>query len=168
MKIKAIDTPYKGYLFRSRLEARYAYLFDLAGISWNYEPEAYELADGTNYLPDFFLQVRGDHWRRKEFDNPGYWVEIKGGMPTPKEIEKMHMLAMGTRHHGYIFYGDIGVNNYFRLELEGRVWGPDLLGLEVSSIFCDCTPNRPSIPDIVRFIKMAREARFDRGGVTPP
>ena len=41
--IKAIETRYGGHLFRSRLEARWAMFFDLAGIPWQYELEAYEL-----------------------------------------------------------------------------------------------------------------------------
>ena len=39
MNIKAIETQYKGYRFRSRLEARYAVMFDALGFEWQYEPE---------------------------------------------------------------------------------------------------------------------------------
>ncbi len=39
MEIKAIDTVYNGYKFRSRLEARWAVFFDAAGIKYEYEPE---------------------------------------------------------------------------------------------------------------------------------
>jgi len=55
MNIKAIETQYKGYRFRSRLEARWAVLFDSAGIEWEYESEGYQLSNGQNYLPDFWL-----------------------------------------------------------------------------------------------------------------
>ncbi len=51
--IKAIETHYKGYRFRSRLEARWAVFFDALGLQWEYEPEGFVLADGTPYLPDF-------------------------------------------------------------------------------------------------------------------
>ena len=54
-KIKAIKTEYNGYMFRSRLEARWAVFFDAARIEYEYEPEGYTLSDGTNYLPDFWL-----------------------------------------------------------------------------------------------------------------
>ena len=54
-EFKAIQTEYKGYLFRSRLEARWAVFFDAMGIEWEYEPEGIVLSDGTNYLPDFYL-----------------------------------------------------------------------------------------------------------------
>lgn len=52
--IKAIETHYKGYHFRSRLEARWAVFFDALGIQWEYEHEGYDL-DGEWYLPDFWL-----------------------------------------------------------------------------------------------------------------
>jgi hypothetical protein len=51
--IKAIETKYKGYRFRSRLEARWAVFFDAMGFDWAYEPEGFVLSDCTHYLPDF-------------------------------------------------------------------------------------------------------------------
>lgn len=67
--IKAIQTHYKGYKFRSRLEARYGVFFDSLGIKWEYEPEGYDLGEHGYYLPDFFL--------------PDYnrYVEIKPRLP---------------------------------------------------------------------------------------
>lgn len=53
--IRPIQTEYKECLFRSRLEARWAFFFDLMGIKWEYEPEGIILDNGTYYLPDFFL-----------------------------------------------------------------------------------------------------------------
>ena len=54
MDIKPIETEYKGYRFRSRLEARWAVFFDACGFKWDYEPEGYEVG-GVKYLPDFRL-----------------------------------------------------------------------------------------------------------------
>lgn len=54
MAIKPIETRYKGYRFRSRLEARWAVFFDAAKIRWDYEREGY-FVNGRPYLPDFFL-----------------------------------------------------------------------------------------------------------------
>jgi hypothetical protein len=57
---------YNGTEFKSRLEARTAYYFDLLGIRWQYEPEAFALNSG-NYLPDFlcnntfFVEVKPDY-----------------------------------------------------------------------------------------------------------
>jgi hypothetical protein len=62
--IKAIPTRYKGYHFRSRLEARWAVAFDAMDLEWDYEPQGFEVSRGP-YLPDFWL--------------PGIdkWIEIK-------------------------------------------------------------------------------------------
>lgn len=64
-QIKPIETKYKGYRFRSRLEARWAVFFDALGISWEYEKEGYDLGDAGYYLPDFYLP---------QFDA---WAEVK-------------------------------------------------------------------------------------------
>ena len=53
--IKPIETIYAGSRFRSRLEARWAVFFNWLKIRYVYEPEGYELSDGTRYLPDFYL-----------------------------------------------------------------------------------------------------------------
>lgn len=65
--IKAIETRYAGCRFRSRLEARWAVLFDSLGYEWRYEPQGFDLGSGVWYLPDFYLP-RIDRW-----------LEIKGG-----------------------------------------------------------------------------------------
>lgn len=53
--IKAIETEYNGYRFRSRLEARWAVFFDAYDFvsHWEYEPEGFDLGDAGWYLPDF-------------------------------------------------------------------------------------------------------------------
>lgn len=65
--IKAIETTYKGYRFRSRLEARWAVFFDACGYQWEYEPEGFDLG-GDWYLPDFRITSK-----------QGYitWYEVK-------------------------------------------------------------------------------------------
>ena len=79
-KIKAIQTEYKGYLFRSRLEARWAVFFDFCGIDYEYEPEGYDLGNGLTYLPDFLLHgVDG----RSGGD---LYVEVKGSFITASGI----------------------------------------------------------------------------------
>jgi len=62
---KAIDTQYKGHLFRSRLEARWAVYFDAINVNWTYESEGYELSNGQRYLPDFY------------FPDYGFYGEVK-------------------------------------------------------------------------------------------
>lgn len=50
--IAAIPTRYAGVNFRSRLEARWAAFFDLAGWKWEYEPASPEF---DFWIPDFRL-----------------------------------------------------------------------------------------------------------------
>jgi hypothetical protein len=49
--IKAIPTLYRGVQFRSRLEARWAAMFDLMGWNWRYEP-----LDFDGWIPDFIIK----------------------------------------------------------------------------------------------------------------
>lgn len=44
-------TVYREINFRSRLEARWAAMFDILGWAWEYEPET----TGSGYIPDFLL-----------------------------------------------------------------------------------------------------------------
>jgi hypothetical protein len=53
--IAPIQTRYADILFRSRLEARWAMVFDGLRVHYEYEPEGYRLADGSAYLPDYYL-----------------------------------------------------------------------------------------------------------------
>lgn len=55
--MKAIETYYNGYRFRSRLEARWAVFFDALNVDYEYEPEGFVLSNGEAYLPDFYLST---------------------------------------------------------------------------------------------------------------
>jgi len=86
--VKVIETYYKGYHFRSRLEARWAVFFDTLKLPWKYEDQGYqkEIYDEDSpiagsepiqygskivrYLPDFFLPRR--------YGEEGIFVEVKG------------------------------------------------------------------------------------------
>jgi hypothetical protein len=65
MSRKAIPTVYKGIEFRSRLEAKWAIMFDLFSWSWEYEP-----IDLNGYIPDFHI----------DFGRDRFFVEIKPHM----------------------------------------------------------------------------------------
>lgn len=79
-EIKAKETEYNGYLFRSRLEARWAVFFDALGVEYEYEPEGFELPSGKGYLPDFRVTLWGVRGVRDNGPHTLY-IEIK---PTPK------------------------------------------------------------------------------------
>lgn len=81
--IKPIETQYKGYRFRSRLEARWAVFFDALGVQWEYEKEGYDLGDFGWYLPDFWLpQVKS-------------FAEVKPGKFSKIEFSKCLALISG-------------------------------------------------------------------------
>lgn len=89
--MKAIETFYKGYRFRSRLEARWAVFFDACGVKWEYEPEGFDLGDGNYYLPDFLLHdVRV--WRDYFYTLDNLWVEVKGVL-TLQDAKKIYKFA---------------------------------------------------------------------------
>lgn len=90
---RAITTRYKGYNFRSRLEARWAVFFDHLGIRWDYEPEGFELGNGLRYLPDFWLP------------DLKLWVEVKPGAPDDAAKEKAWRLARHTKFMVYMTNG---------------------------------------------------------------
>lgn len=83
MAIKAIETVYKGYRFRSRLEARWAVFFDERGDEWRYEPEGFELTSGR-YLPDFYLPAKK------------MYVEIKPGNAPKRKTPLVYMAGRMT------------------------------------------------------------------------
>lgn len=85
--MRVIPTEYQGVKFRSRLEARWAVLFDMLNVPWQYEPEAFtwpsgevmdgwgdwvdgawqpRVTEGGSYTPDFWLPSLGT------------WFEVKG------------------------------------------------------------------------------------------
>lgn len=73
--IKPIETEYNGYLFRSKLEAQWAVVFDCLEIRYEYEPEGFELEDRTRYLPDFYFPD-WDTYGEVKPDRPGALEEL--------------------------------------------------------------------------------------------
>lgn len=90
---RALGARYRGYHFRSRLEARWAVFFDHAGVRWTYEPEGYALASG-NYLPDFWLPDLG-------------FYEVKGPRPDDREERLAAELAVATGARVFIASGNL-------------------------------------------------------------
>lgn len=122
--LQAIETFYKGYRFRSRMEARWAVLFDALGIVWEFEKEGYDL-DGLWYLPDFW------------FPELEYWVEVKGTLPenygteedlAGEEIEKAMRLTEQSGNRVFLLCGAIDIAQSpviigFSFYPDGEVYG---------------------------------------------
>jgi predicted nuclease of restriction endonuclease-like RecB superfamily len=125
-EIKAIDTIYKGYKFRSRLEARWAVFFDEIKTVWNYEKDGYSNGK-LCYLPDFVIENEGME----------IFIEIKPDIPTKEEIKKAGMVATGLDVPVVIMVGD-PYSNYiesneqsFVIEGNGEIISLDKTGLLV-------------------------------------
>jgi hypothetical protein len=121
MTIKAIETKYAGYRFRSRLEARWAVFFDVCGIEWEYEPEGFTVdtpRGRINYLPDFWLPQTGQ------------WAEVKGFLDTDG-MHRLFALACGMAQCGrgrdLVVFGDVprlrSVDWPVQLHWHRRLWG---------------------------------------------
>lgn len=105
--IRAIETPYNGYKFRSRLEARWAVFFDALGIKYEYEPEGFETSAGR-YLPDFRLPELG------------YWAEVKGfNDHLRKDLDKVEAFVIEQKT-AVVILSDLPYDP----EAEGLFWFP--------------------------------------------
>lgn len=141
MTIKAIETVYNGYRFRSRTEARWAVFFDALGIKYEYEPEGFDL-DGIWYLPDFFL------------NSVDMYAEIKGKEFTAEEREKCRLLAQESGHTVLMFTGTPTVG----VTYDGYIGS-----------HCDRDEEQKCLnmffgdEDIIEAVTAARCARFEHG-----
>lgn len=109
MSAKAIETNYKGYKFRSRLEARWAVYLEEIGLKWEYEREGYDL-DGIWYLPDFWLpQVN-------------MWAEVKPESFKVEELERIKLLAKHTGHACIMLVGVPDMRSYDFVEWYEDDW----------------------------------------------
>ena len=113
-RIKAIETHWKGYRFRSRLEARWAVFFDAVGLRWEYEIEGFDLGELGWYLPDFMMLHNAGR---------GPYVEIKPVAPTKNEIEKLDALCCwargGSGAYGAFIWGAPGNHEWMGFDKEG-------------------------------------------------
>lgn len=171
--IKAIETRYKGFRFRSRLEARVAVFLDALGLEWEYEKEGYDLGELGWYLPDFYMP---------EMD---CWIEIKGKALEygGAEWNKVRALALQSGQWVYVFCGQITTPvNYAGLSFSGYESDPECpppahawwfqcpvckqwqLGPTVHDLNCGCSQVHPSDqPALVNALARARQARFEHG-----
>lgn len=173
---RAIQTSYRGYLFRSRLEARLAIFFDYLGIKWEYEHEGYELPDGTRYLPDFwlpdfccddgiFVEVKGQPLsmieRRKAkllSDMEEMPILLAVGTPAPKVYEIFEPEGDSTACFSakYLPVGGMNGGSEYRLFYNPGYEEPDGT---IDIAFTDMA--------IIEAVQAARSARFEHGASHP-
>ena len=96
--ISPIQTSYRGYKFRSRLEARWAVFFTALGLQWTYEPEGFVLPNGVHYLPDFLVTSP---------TGLKQWYEIKPeGVTTDPKFEAFKKALSDKPDHIGLLSGD--------------------------------------------------------------
>lgn len=94
-ELKAIETQYKGYRFRSRLEARWAVFLDHLGKQWEYEPQGFDLGAAGWYLPDFHISGSEE-----------CWLEIKPDQePTKADSDKWIAFTEQAQTPIYVSFG---------------------------------------------------------------
>ena len=174
MTLKPIETVYKGYRFRSRLEARWAVFLDTIGWDWRYDDEGYDL-DGEWYLPDFrLLDVA---------EGTGLWLEIMG--VKPEEDGREFQLARKLALHGpggvAVAWGDcalpMGDVGFWLFDHHGddtpgafgaccRCGAPTVFATPVSQCL-ECGGAVSALaPTILAGYDAARQARFEHGAGT--
>jgi hypothetical protein len=174
--IKAIETSYKGYRFRSRSEARWAVFFDVLGYAWEYEPEGYDLGGSWGYyLPDFRVWS-GD---RVGLGVP-QWIEVKGPAPTQREIELITAVSRMTEIGGAIVYGEIDARvdrwlDHWTVAAHvvdyGAIGWSFCRAYDVHGSWREGDPSRMVLPDtcstrgdlVLGAVRAARSARFEHG-----
>jgi hypothetical protein len=152
--LKAIETTYKGYRFRSRLEARWAVFFDALKITWAYEVEGFDLGPAGRYLPDFHVV---------EYECP-LWVEIKGGTPSVEELNKAKCLAEHSNGNVIIAAGTPGEEKLYFCD-STEILGPETtFGKAFWCIVFHHTHTMNHLCAITRTAyTTARSARFEHG-----
>jgi hypothetical protein len=91
---EASKTSYKGELFRSDLEARWAVFYWEMGLAWTYTENPVEF-DSESFEPDFYLR------------RPDLWTIVSRMFPTSEEKAKASALARRSGDPVYLFYGEI-------------------------------------------------------------
>jgi hypothetical protein len=90
-----IETRFRGYHFRSRLEARWFAFFEAIGVRAEYEPQGFVTSSGA-YLPDFFV----NEWRT--------WIEIKPWLAATELAShccKLRDVEKATSQCALVVYG---------------------------------------------------------------
>lgn len=178
--IKAIETIYNGYRFRSRLEARWAVFFDALGIEYEYEPEGFSLDYGIRYLPDFAL--KNVHWRGEGSGEhytgkPGrpIYVEVKGvDSYADIKLDERVRMEMFAKHRPLIVLGNIPMNDWNVFDKWDTLMSFSLLdGDDYPAFFSVyggqgiwiCGPDHDEYHpgSVDEALSIARQARFEHG-----
>lgn len=188
--MKAIETVYRGYKFRSRIEARYAVLLDALGVGWEYEKEGYELS-GFRYLPDFwipswdcFLEVKGTELTMEDAmkvnlqaEHSGKYVVVGIGIHDCEFVDWLEKGFLIYAPESQRVEDEYGEKSYLRTDMFSLAWP----GSKNALLVCDgcnrlhfagaaytgsgkgycCEKDRLVFPE--KAINAAKQARFEHG-----
>lgn len=151
--IKPIETIYKGYKFRSRLEARWAIVFDRLGLKWEYEKQGYDLGEYGLYLPDFSIQTK---------DGLLWFGEVKGNLVDIEAMAKVKALDNNTpdSYMGVIVFTEI---DYAETEAQWLDPEKDYPFLNRNNAALTAQMLAVSEEEYNEAINQARQARFEHG-----
>lgn len=116
--LRAIETTYLGYRFRSRLEARWAAFLTRLGVKFEYESEGYDL-NGTRYLPDFWLPGNRTFIEVKAQRGDG--VDRKP-LAAVEAAPNLFSRDSDNPHHMVIVYGDPLNGDSDEIRWFGETW----------------------------------------------
>jgi hypothetical protein len=98
-------------VFRSRLEARWAAYFASRGLTWEYEPFKFPVANGVTYTPDFKVEGIGIIEVKPHFD------------ALADSVERIEQYVEKTKERVYLLHGpspiDAGVTILTNTPLKG-------------------------------------------------
>jgi hypothetical protein len=131
--MKALETQYNGFRFRSRMEARWAVFMDALSVPFHYEPEAYDL-DGLFYLPDFYLPVQG------------VFMEVKSPEADPVDWKKAEQLARFTGKKVFVIcepptiprFENFAEGGFTMLSAFEDEDGNIVVGEDLNHLWCEC------------------------------
>ena len=158
MTIGPIETKYRGYRFRSRLEARWAVFFDALDIDWEYEREGYDLGRAGWYLPDFFC--RNTKWfaeiKPRGNIRPADQLKIDTFTDQPPPYAMGVLLLTGIPERPEWRYAPLTINGITK-----NIPLPENNSAEAAMFL-----HGPPIPEdamILYAVQAARSARFEHG-----
>ena len=147
--IKAIETSYKGYRFRSRLEARWGVFFDALDIKWEYESEGFDLHEqGHQTIEVFRSSARKEYaelsdaemhvrsfWSGEEINLLDELLQNKKAYYLPD----FHIPSLGfveiKPYQGYASWG----NNFVLPKLQGAILLHGTPGTQSDECYEVCT-----------------------------
>lgn len=183
--IQAIETNYKGYKMRSRLEARWAVWLDAVKLVWRYEDQGFDLGEnGGWYLPDFwlpelecFMEVKPHAKRNDEaYFKCSYLAELSGRevwMVCDPDMKSIDLKNCWNVKAGYWdTKGDFKLRSAFEMvappHTEFRGDDDDLVALihykrSVAADFCQRHGIDANGNWLVNAFRAFRSARFEHG-----